>query len=117
MKLNGEWEISDIAIDPDMIVSDDGQEIGVYLETWFDVDAKFGTNTRGDEDTWINVYASYNPYSGSLSIEYVIDRPKEHEYFQYTPTKGEKDLIIQLIKEKVQEIYRQTPAEFCESAA
>ena len=57
-------ERDDIAIDRDIEVDCDiGQEITVYIETWFDVDKKFGTHTADDDSTWVNLYAAYNPFS------------------------------------------------------
>ena len=45
MTENNEFERHNLAIDRDMEVDCDiGQEIAVYIETWFDVDQKFGTN-------------------------------------------------------------------------
>ena len=42
MKENNELTWDDIAIDHDMEVDcDEGREIAVYIETWFDVDKKF----------------------------------------------------------------------------
>ena len=44
MTENNELERTDLGIDPEMEVDCDiGQEITVYIETWFDVDKKFGT--------------------------------------------------------------------------
>lgn len=117
MKLNGEFERIDLAVDPDIQISDDGRKIEFYLETWFDVDTKFGTNTRYDYDTWVNLYAVYEPYVKTLSVIYIIDRPDDAEIHAYEPTKGEADLIVQLLNEKIYELYKETPVEFCESAA
>ena len=57
MKENKELERNDIAIDRDMEVDYDiGQEIMVYIETWFDVDKKFGLNIADEDGTWLNMY-------------------------------------------------------------
>ena len=62
MKENNELEKADIAIDREMEVDCDiGQEITVYIETWFDVDKKFGVQTADDDSTWLNMYGKYNP--------------------------------------------------------
>ena len=46
MKENNELTRNDIAIDHDMEVDcDEGREIAVYIETWFDVDKKFHIDT------------------------------------------------------------------------
>lgn len=117
MKRNGEFERIDLAADPDIQISDDGRKIEFYLETWFDVDAKFGTDTRYDDDAWINLYAVYDPYTQALEVMYIIDRPDDAEVHAYEPTKGEADLIVQLLNEKIYELYKETPLEFCEFAA
>ena len=57
MKENMELERGDIAIDRDMEVDCDiGQEILAYVETWFDVDKKFGIHTADDDGTWLNIH-------------------------------------------------------------
>ena len=74
MKENNELEQSDLAIDREMEVDCDiGQEITIYIETWFDVDKKFGTHTNGDDGSWINMYGKYNPFADTLRIVCEID--------------------------------------------
>ena len=52
MKKNNELTRDDIAIDHDMEVDcDEGREIAVYIETWFDVDKKFHIDTASDDVT------------------------------------------------------------------
>ena len=115
MKENKELERNDIAIDRDMEVDYDiGQEIMVYIETWFDVDKKFHIETASDDDTWLNMYGRYNPFDDSLRIECEISRQDGSTYFDYEPTKDEAQLIKDMIAEKIQEDYHQTPQEFCE---
>ena len=119
MKENKEWERSDLAIDPDMQIDCDiGQEILCYVETWFDVDRKFGTHTAEDDSTWLNFYARYNPYADTLRMECEIssDTPGENKTFDYEPTAAEAQLVKDLITEIIQEQYNQTPMEFCEDA-
>ena len=56
MKENNELERKDIAVDRGMDVDgEDATEITAYIETWFDVDKKFGTSTKDDDDVWLNV--------------------------------------------------------------
>ena len=115
MKNNGEWERSDLVIDPEIWISDDGTELEVYIESWFDVDAKFGIGTANEDDNWVNLYAFYNPKTGSLKMTFILAADfSEHSY---RPTKGEKDLIIQLISEKVMEVSGATPEEYLNLAA
>ncbi len=119
MKENKELEQSDIAIENDMEVDCDiGRQITVYIETWFDVDKKFGTHTADDDGTWLNMYGKYNPYEDTLLIECEVSHDREpSEYFDYTPTPGEAQLIKEMIAEKIRLLHKQTPKEFCESAA
>lgn len=118
MKENLELERGDIVIDRDMDVDCDiGQEITVYIETWFDVDKKFGVHTSGDEGTWLNMYGKFNPFEDSLHIECEISRDDGSSYFDYEPTAAESQLIKDMITEKIKEEYGQTPQEFCESIA
>ena len=115
MKDNLELERNDIAIDSDMEVDGDiGQEITVYIETWFDVDKKFGIHTSGDDGTWLNMYGKFNPFEDSLHIECEISRDDGSSYFDYEPTAAEAQLIKDMITEKIKEEYDQTPQEFCE---
>lgn len=60
MKENNELTRDDIAIDHDMEVDcDEGREITVYIEAWFDVDKKFHIETASDDDTWLNMYSAH----------------------------------------------------------
>ena len=114
MKDNMELERSDLAIDRDMQVDCDiGQEILVYIETWFDVDKKFGISTQAD-DAWLNMYGRYNPYDDTLWIECEKTTDNTSECFEYKPTEAEAQLIKDMITEKIREECGQTPHEFCE---
>lgn len=115
MKKNNELERNDIRIDADMDIDCDiGQEITAYIETWFDVDKKFGTHTNMNDAEWLNMYAKYNPFTDTLRIECEISRDDSSEYFDYEPTANETHLIKDMIAEKIREEYHQTPQEFCE---
>ena len=114
MKENNELERSDIKVDHDMQVDCDiGQEITAYLETWFDVDRKFGTDTALDDDKWLNLYAKYNPFEDTLRLEYAVTTSKTYEDGDYEPTEDEAKLIKEMITEKIRDEYGQTPQEFC----
>ena len=116
MKENMELERSNIAVDRDMEVDcDTGHQITVYLETWFDVDKKFGVHTNDDPGTWVNMYGKYDPFEDMLRIECEIDRDDgmPNTYFDYEPTASEAALIKDMIAEKIRELYAQTPIEFC----
>lgn len=53
--------------------------IVVYVEIWFDVDAKFGTNTSA-ADAWVDLYAMYNPAENYLYMEYYCDAEKSEDF-------------------------------------
>ena len=115
MNQNNELTRSDIAIDRDMEVDCDiGQIVTAYVETWFDVDKKFGTDTADYPDTWINLYAKYNVPEDSLRMEYVICKPDGEEYYDYTPTEAETQLIKTMMREKCSEVYGCKLEEFIE---
>ena len=100
MKENNELTRDDIAIDHDMEVDcDEGREIAVYIETWFDVDRKFHIDTASNDDTWLNMYGRYNPFDDTLRIECEISRQDSSSYFDYEPTKAEAQLIYLYGKE------------------
>lgn len=116
LRTNNELRAGDIDIDPDMLVDDEGRNIIAYIETWFDVDQKFGTNTE-DNDTLLSVYAFYDPYEDTLRIECVINGvDQEERCFGYTPTENEASLIKSMIAEKTQKRWNMTPQEYCEDA-
>ena len=116
MNANGEFTKEDLAVDRDMEIDCDiGQEILVYFECWFDADLKFSIDTS-ENDAWLNMYGRYNPYEDTLTIECEIDRDDGSSYFDYFPTDAETQLMKDLITAKIQEVYHQSPMEFCESA-
>ena len=107
-----------IAIDSDMEVDcDTGQQITAYIETWFDVDRKFGIHISDEDDTWLNMYGKYNPFEDTLTVECEISREDGSSYFDYEPSDEEAQTIKALITEKIQQVYGQTPQEFCNEAA
>ena len=104
-----------LAVDRDMEVDCDiGHQITCYLETWFDVDKKFGTNTAADDDKWLNLYAKYDPFADTLRLEFTVTTADSCEEGEYVPTVAESQLIKDMIAEKLREEYGQTPKEFCE---
>ena len=114
MKSNMELERNDLRVDSDMDVDCDiGEEITVYIESWFDVDKKFCIHTNAEEGTWLNMYAKFNPFKDTLRIECEISKDDGADYFDYEPNETETQLIKDLITEKIKEVYGETPQEFC----
>ncbi len=114
MKDNLELEREDMYVDRDIQIDDEnGQQIVAYLETLFDVNKKFNLNLDSEAGEWVNMYGIYNPCSDFLTIECVISTDDKNETFYYTPTEAESKLIKDMITQKIQEEYGQTPIEFC----
>ena len=113
MTETGELTRDDIVIDPDMDTDfDDGHTVQAYVETWFDVDKKFGTHTADEEETWVNFYAKYNTESGELKTQYRVSRPDGSDWHNYTPTEKEKQLILQMMEECCQDHHGCSLAEY-----
>ena len=114
MKDNLELEREDMYVDRDIQIDDEnGQQIVAYLETLFDVNKKFNLNLDSEAGEWVNMYGIYNPCSDFLTVECVISTDDKNETFYYTPTEAEAKLIKDMITQKIQEEYGQTPIEFC----
>ena len=113
MKDNKELERSDIIVDHNMDVNYDTGTITVYIESWFNVDKKFGTHVLNSDNMWLNLYADYSPYDDTLKMSYQVDTDDNSKFFDYEPTVAEAQLIKDMIAEKIMEIHGQTPQEFC----
>ena len=80
---NGEFTRDDLVVDPDIEVDyEEDNSICAYLETWFDVDEKFGLNINDREDTWLNMYATYNPIENTLQIDCLIESENSEKSFR-----------------------------------
>lgn len=79
------------AIDPEY---DENTGISFYLETWFDVDKYFGTETEDDDDVWINFYVTWKPDTDTYKALYTINSPDGDEEFEWELT----DEDIRVIK-------------------
>lgn len=91
-----------LVIDPDMEVSEDCGTVTAYIETWFDVDEKFGTHTADDDDTWVNLYGIYDVKTHSLTMKYVVDSPDGSIDRDYTPSESESRIVIEMMQEACQ---------------
>lgn len=107
-----EMQREDLRIDSDIQVDDTGSAIEVQLETWFDVEDKFSVDLSAD-DVWLNLYARYDPFKDTLEMTYTVSTDTGSEEKNYQPTENESELVKGLIAEKIQELYHQTPQEFC----
>lgn len=98
MKNKKEWTKNELVVDPDMECIAKNKVL-VYLETWFDVDKKFGTKTASDDSAWINLYAEYDVLKHKLKMTYVLSTDTFEKTYRYRPTRTEKELVINLIEE------------------
>lgn len=78
------------------------------IETWFDVDKKFGVNTYGDDGAWVNLYATYNPCTGEIKIPYTVDTEDGTFSREYIPTDDERELFRKLMEQYCENSYRMT---------
>ena len=116
MNQNGEFTKEDLDVDRDIQIDDDNSHVIIaFFECWFDADEKFNLDISSEEDTWLNMYGQFNPYEDTLEITCAIDREDGNSYFDYIPTIAEEQLMKDLITQKIQEVFHQTPKEFCES--
>lgn len=86
-------------VDSDFSINDDSTIITAYIETWFDVDEKFGTDVNKDDDAWINFYANYNVETEELTCEYIVSKTDSCMAYEYSPTESEAELIKEMMQE------------------
>lgn len=97
-----EWAEDQLKVPANDISYEEDDVVSVYLETWFDVDEKFGTHTHDEPDTWINLYALLNLTQNRLTMKYFICKQDSEEEFVYIPTTKERQLVIRLIREAME---------------
>ncbi len=124
-KFTKEWTNNDINVEECIVIEYnndscqpnwiDTSESAMYLEfsfeTWFDVDAKFGTHTSDDDSTWVNLFVNYDPDNDQLIIEYQIDSIIDSYYDYYQPTQSERELVIQKIEDWCMKNYNMSAKE------
>ena len=85
-------ESEDIIVDRELIP--DAKGVNAYLETWFDVNRRFGIALEGDDTA--DLYATYNPDTSTLTATLVVDRcaSSKHEYVDVHLYPSEKKMIV-----------------------
>ena len=102
----------------DMIIRDefelefDKQQILFPVESWFDVDKKFGLNTHGDDGVWVNVYATYNPCTNEVKIPFMVDTDDGECEREYIPTDAEKEVFVKLMGQACEQYTGMTAREY-----
>lgn len=83
----------------DIDISDNQRYLTAYIETWFDVDKKFGLNTKQYDNVWVNLFCHYNPFESTIDIFYCIDTGDICVERAYQATKEEKKIFKNLMEE------------------
>lgn len=92
-------EESDMLLRDDFELEFDKQRILFPIESWFDVDKKFGLNTQGNDGLWVNLYGEYNPCANEVKISYVINADDGTFEREYIPTDTERELFVKLMEQ------------------
>ena len=81
-----------IKVDGELFVESD--YINAYIEAWFDVDERFGTNTY-DTDDYVNVCANYYSDTDELEVGYtLISDDEDHDFVAVEISTGEREVIF-----------------------
>lgn len=79
--------------------------IEAEYELWFDVDAFFGTHTKENPDTWINLYTRYYPATKEVKAIYVVDSPQIPEYYEFKLSKTEQKKFASIMNQYCKDTY------------
>ncbi len=85
----------------------DGHRLNFYLETYFDVDAVFGTHVcTAENDDTLNVYADYDMATGQVCDELEVDLHRadgREESVEYRLNAVEKATLLWKMEEYCQQ--------------
>ena len=82
----------DIRCCDEICVEDDC--INIEYELWFDVDKYFGTDTKNNENVWINFYTNWNS-NGEIRAEYFVSSDSSDESHNWELTDREKKFFLE----------------------
>ena len=110
------WERTDLVVGRDIATDfHNAGQINFCLEPCFDIGKKFDLYTDEEDGPWLELNCEYDPYADDLKIGGVLHYIEGGRmFFSYYPTERAAQLIKDLVAEKLQEEYHQTPQEFCE---
>lgn len=94
-----------IKVDGDFSINDEQTIVTAYIETWFDVEKKFGVNLEDDPDAGVNFYANYNVKTDELTCEYIVSKNDSCMAYAYSPTESEAELIKQMMQDACWEMH------------
>lgn len=72
------------------------------FELWFDVDAYFGTDTKDDDDKWVNFYVLYTK-EAEMKAYYTLDSSKSTETHEWFLTPEEKARLFSIMNDYAKE--------------
>jgi len=82
----------DIMCEGEIMVEDD--YINFSWDCWFDVDKMFGTDTRDDDDMWVNFYTNWYP-DGSVKAIYIVKSNTGDKAYEYALSEKEKKFLLE----------------------
>lgn len=85
----------------------DEKSIEAEYELWFDVDKYFGTDTKSDDDVWINFYTYWRP-DNTITAIYCIDSPEKIESIDWKLTKEEETFFLKLMEDYCQKCHNKS---------
>ena len=80
----------DIRCCDELMITDDSIE--ATYELWFEVDKYFGTNTKNNDNAWINFYTYWHP-DGTITSKYSVDDMPNYESFDWELTEEEVEFF------------------------
>ena len=96
-------EESDMLIREDFEFEFDNQLMLFPIESWFDVDKKFGVNTADIDGAWVNLYSTYNPCTGEIKVPYTVDTEDGMYDREYIPPDEEKEVFRNLMEQSCEQ--------------
>ncbi len=79
-------------------------KLGFTFTLWFDVDRVFGTETKEDDTTWVNLYSYYDTNTKEVSYEVMLDTPYGLQKVDYSFTEAEKLMLFDMMNEQYKKL-------------
>ena len=69
------------------------------------INPKFGTHINSNDNTWINLYADYQPVTKALNMLYFVDSETSSNMHPFVPNEKDKQFVISLIENTIKESF------------
>lgn len=102
----------------DLVIGADGMSVEATFETWHDIAKKLGVNLEkveedsGGDFAYINLYATYAPTVGTLTMFFTVADNRLNDHFSYFPDAEEKKVVIETMEIACQKEFGCSLAEF-----